>query len=135
MSVALYVVAQSEVGGLDLSVNGKAIGRVPDQTIDDLCDALNVTSLVSFTSQDPGELADIMGEEVIDVDGDDELPEEEWFTPEDGLATVRALIAHLTKVPSALAESAAVVDDLHGFERVLAGLAAKQVKWHLAVDM
>lgn len=135
MSVALCIVAQEPVADLDLCVRCKAIGRVDDQTLDELCDALNVTSLVSFTSQNPGELADIMGEEVIDVDNDDELPVEEWFAPEDGLATVRALIAHLAKCPSALPDAAAVVDDLRGFERILAALAEKQVKWHLAVDM
>jgi len=93
-----------------------------------------VTSLVSFTSQNPEEIADLMGEDVIDVDDADEFPGEEWFAPEDGLATVRALIAHLTAVPSALPESAIIVDDLRGFERVLAMLVEKQVKWHLAVD-
>lgn len=135
MSVALYIVAQERVSGLDLSVNGKAIGKVDEQSIDRLCDALNVTSLVSFTSQNPEEIADLMGEEVIDVDDVEEFPGEEWFAAEDGLATVRALIAHLTAVPSALADSAAIVDDLHGFERVLATLVEKQVKWHLAVDI
>lgn len=135
MSVALCIVAQEPVAGLDLCIRCKAVGRIDDETLDQLCDALNVTSLVSFTSQDPGELADIMGEEVIDVDNDDELPPEEWFAPEDGLATVRALIAHLTNEPSALPNAEAVVTDLRGFERILAVLAEKQVKWHLAVDV
>lgn len=135
MGVALYIVAQRAIKGLDPSVDGKAVGRIDDQTLDTLCDALNVTSLVSFISQDPDELADIMGEEVIGVEGDDELPEEEWFAAEDGLATVRALIAHLTKVPSALPNADAVVTDLSDFERILTVLVEKQVKWHLAVDM
>lgn len=135
MSVALCLVVQEPVAGLDLSVCGKALGRVPDQTIDELCDALGVTSLVAFTSQNPGELADIMGEEVIDVDGDDEIPAEEWFAAGDGLVTVRALISHLSERPSLLPESAAVIDDLTGFERILAALAEKQVQWHLAIDL
>jgi hypothetical protein len=135
MGVALYIVAQKAIKGLDLSVDGKAIGKVDEQSIDALCDALNVASLVSFLSQDPDELADIMGEDVIDVEGDDELPPEEWFAPEDGLTTVRALIAHLAKVPSALPNAAAVITDLRDFECILAVLAEKQVRWHLAVDM
>lgn len=134
MGVALYIVAQRAIKGLDPSVDGKAVGRIDDQTLDTLCDALNVTSLVSFISQDPDELADIMGEDVIDVEDDDELPEEEWFAAEDGLATVRALIAHLDADPSALADTAMIVEDLRGFERVLAALAEHGVKWHLAVD-
>jgi len=134
MGVALYIVAQKAIKGLDLTVNGKAVGRIDEQTLDTLCDALNVTSLVSFISQDPDELADIMGEDVIDVEGDDELPEEEWFAAQDGLATVRALIAHLGADLSVLADTAMIVEDLRDFERVLAALAEHGVKWHLAVD-
>lgn len=134
MGVALCIVAQEPVAGLDLCVRCKALGNVAEQTIDQLCDALKVTSLVSFTSQNPEEIADLMGEDVIDVDDADEFPGEEWFAPEDGLTTIRALIAHLTNVPSALPDAATVVDDLRGFERILVALAENQVKWYLAVD-
>lgn len=133
MSVALYIVAQEPVAGLDLAVDGKAIGELSEQTIDQLCDALNVTSLVSFTSENPEEIADLMGEEVIDIDDVDEFPSEDWFSAADGLATVRALITHIDNVPSAVRDAAAVVNDLRSFEQVLAALAANNVKWHLAI--
>src|SRR3546814_961111 len=83
MGVALHIVAQEQVPGLDLSVDGKAIGELSEQTVDQLCDALKVTSLVSFTSEDPEEIADLMGEEVIDVDDVDEFPGEDWFSAAD----------------------------------------------------
>src|SRR3546814_19988292 len=89
MGVALHIVAQEQVPGLDLSVDGKAIGELSEQTVDQLCDALKVNSLVSFTSEDPEEIADLMGEAVIDVDDVDEFPGEVRFAAADGLATVR----------------------------------------------
>src|SRR3546814_17526320 len=104
MRVALCIDAQEQVPGLDLAVDGEAIGELSEQTIDQLCDVLKVTSLVSFTSENPEEIADLMGEEVIDVDDVDAFPGEDWFSAADGLAPVRALIAHLGNVPSAVRE-------------------------------
>jgi hypothetical protein len=143
MGVALFIVPEREVEGLDTFVNGKALAHVDD--LDDLARAAGVRPLMEFFSQSRGDLLGLVGEE-----GDDgelhlpegvEAPPEGWFDAGAGLETVRGLLRLLGETPEALGRTTGgftadgVVEDLRGFEEVLAGLAREGVRWHLAVDI
>lgn len=134
MGVALYIVVKKKIRGFDPFVNGKAIGHADEKAITDLCTMLGVPSLFSFISQDLGELEEFLLDEGLDMEEPDELPKEEWFSAEEGLVSVRALIAHLANNASALANAEAVIEDLREYEQVLVTLAEKKTLWHFAVD-
>jgi hypothetical protein len=132
MSVAYYIVLQSEIDGFDPFVNGKAIAHASEEELDKVFKALNVTPLAEFLSQDPGELAEFIADEGVDVP--DDLPGEQWFTADQGLATVRALKQHLASNPKALKNAAAICEDLAEYEAVLERIKKESVLWHLALD-
>lgn len=132
MSVAYYIVLKSEIAGFDPFVNGKAVAHANDKTLATICASLKVKPIAEFVSQDPGELAELIEDAGVDVP--DELPEEQWFKAEEGLATVRAIIKHLSENPKALKNSTAVVEELQEYELVLERLQKEGVLWHFAVD-
>jgi len=137
MSVALFIVPEREVDGLDTFVDGKALAQVDD--LDAIAEAAGVRPLMEFFSAGPDDYLQIVGEE-----GDDgelhlpegiEPPEEAWFAAEEGLETVRGLLRQVAAHPDSVDRADYVLEDLRGFEEVLAGLAQAGVRWHLAVDL
>lgn len=132
MGVALFIVPEKEVEGLDHFVNGKSIGHESDRAIDDFCRALGVTSLYKFCSQDPEELADFIESEGGEVP--DHLPGLEWFEAADGLRTVRAMLNALESGASPFEDTGGVVEDLKEYEAVLARLETEGVRWHMQAD-
>jgi hypothetical protein len=131
MGVAVYIAAEREVPGLDVSVNGKPLAR---SNLDRFRPTPEVRPLHDYFSISPEDAASIAGDDPDDVPPG-RYPPEEWFAPEDGLATVRALLAYLAAHPDDRRNIPFVVDDLREFERVLTGLAAAGVRWHLAIDI
>ena len=77
--------------------------------------------------------------EVPDLDLDPTTPEE-WYAAEEGLATVRALIAAVAARPDPETPDPfdppgdATLADLRSFELILDRLAAAGIRWHLMVD-
>ena len=63
------------------------------------------------------------------------LPPPQWFSPQDGLITICALLDHLRASPSALGtDTSAVMREIEEFERVLRKTAERQLRWQLAVS-
>lgn len=63
------------------------------------------------------------------------LPPPQWFTAEDGLLTIRALLDHLRKASAALgSETEGVIHELEQYERVLRKTADRNLRWQLAVS-
>lgn len=132
MSVAYYIVLERDIEGFDPFVNGKALGHCNDRALTKLCQKLKVKPLLEFASQDPEEIADLI--EDAGVEMPDELTATQWFDPAAGLATVRALVAHLAKEPVDLKNGAAIADDLAEYAVVLERLEKEGVRWYLALD-
>lgn len=132
MGVALYIVAERAVPGLDTFVNGKALGRTKPRQLDKLAQAAGVPPLMGYFSVSPDEAAAVAEDLGAETPAGG-FPPERWFPAADGLATVRGLQTHLA-APNAVREAEAIREDLREFERVLSALAAAGVRWHLAVD-
>ncbi len=130
MSVALYIVTEQEVKEFDTFVNGKFLGHC--DRLDQLAELAGVQPLIDFCSGDPAEIADFLEQEGMATS--DQIPAEEWFTAEAGLATVRGLLATLAANPQTVTNPAEIAADLQEFEIVLQQLAQTEVRWHLAVD-
>src|SRR5213594_3096089 len=88
---------------------------------------LGLRPLSEFFSADPAQAASFMEGEGMDA-GDIDLPPLQQFTAQEGLATVRALVAH------AAARADGVAQDLHECERILSAAAQHGVGWHFEVD-
>ena len=105
MGVAIFIVAEREVEGLDLSVDGKALARC--KYLEGLAREVGVRPLMEFFSMSDEEAASLLGND--DDDDDDEetdpetpatnLPPERWFEAEEGLMTVRGLLKRLEQGP------------------------------------
>jgi hypothetical protein len=132
MSVALFIVPEREVEGLETFVNGKALGH--SDHLDQLAQRAGVRPLMEFFSPDPAELGALLDEEGLDLPAADPSTER-WFSAADGLASVRGLLSLLTADPSAVPDGPALIDDLREFESVLDRLASEGVRWHLAIDL
>jgi hypothetical protein len=131
MGSALFIVPEREIPTLDVFVDGKALARSND--LDRLAEQAGVRPLMQFFSLSPEDAAEAF--EAVGA----ELPAEgfsppDWYSAEDGLITVRGLLAVITTHPERLPDASTVVEDLREFERVLSQLASEDVRWYLAVD-
>ena len=129
MSVAIYIVSESDAEDDEIAVDGKALGHVDPDVLDAIARGLGCTPLYDFMSF----AADDIAEFVDDIDELD-LPPERWFESKDGLQTVRSLKTHLEANPADVADAAEVIDDLTDFERVLSLLESRGAGFRLAVD-
>lgn len=128
MSVAWFIVLEREIPGLDHFVSGKALARVGEE-LRAICEEAGVTSLMQFFSATHDQLAGFAEENEIDHT---HRPAEAWFSPEEGLITIRALIQAVSDGKVARADR--ILDDLRQFRRVLEVAKENGVRWHLAVD-
>jgi hypothetical protein len=108
-------------------MDGKSLSR-HIESLDDAARELGIRPLSEFFSADPEQMAEFMEGESIDA-GDGELPAVQQFTAQDGLDTVRALIAH------AAAQATGVAQDLRECERILSAAARHGVGWHFEIDI
>lgn len=130
MGAALFITLEKEIPGFDTIVSGKALSRSADR-LERIARKLGVKPLMEFHSANAVDAADFL--EAHDVEGV-EIPPEQWFDPDEGLATVLALRSHLEKQPKALVNTADVIADLDAFERVLTRAKQDGTRWHLSVD-
>ena len=132
MSVAFFIVTEREVEGLETFVNGKAIAKVSDKAMRDICTSAGVKSIYDFVSADPEELAEVLGDE--GAEETESLPAEQWFAPEEGLEWTKKLSAYLNANPTVIKGTSGVLSDLTEYEEVFKGLQSHGVRWHFAVD-
>jgi hypothetical protein len=132
MSVALYIVLERRVSGLDDHVNGKALGRA-GKLLDALAEKAGTKPLMKFFSASPEEISEFAAGHGVAVDENATLfAPEQWFPAEEGLVTIRGLreAARTEKIDNL----EKILADLDEFERVLDVAKEQGVGWHLAVD-
>jgi hypothetical protein len=130
----MYIVVEGEDPGYDIFVNGQALARNED-ALEKLAVRLNVKPLLEFFSADQNSMALLLEEGAGDPEWAKTLPPPQWFSPEDGLATVRTLLDHLKGDPATLgSETEAVVNELVEYARVLEKTEQRNLRWQLAVS-
>jgi hypothetical protein len=134
MSASLYIVVEGEDPGFDIFVNGHALARNED-ALERLAERLTVRPLLEFFSADVNSMALLLDQGAGNPEWTRHLPEPQWFVPEDGLRTVRALMDFLAMAPAALgSDTEMVARELREYETVLRKTAARGLRWHLAVS-
>lgn len=134
MAASMYIVVEGDDPGFDTFVNGHALARNED-ALERLARHLDIKPLLDFFSADMNSMALLLEQGAGDPDWTDHLPQPQWFTADDGLASVRPLIGFLRISPAALGtDTATVLYELKEFERVLAKTQQYGLRWHLAVS-
>lgn len=130
----MYIVVEGEDPGYDIFVNGHALARNED-ALEKLALRLGVKPLLEFFSADQNSMALLLEEGAGDPEWARTLPPPQWFSPEDGLATVSALLNFLKQAPGTLgSETELVVTELADYVRVLEKTARYNLRWQLAVS-
>ena len=128
----MYIVVEGEDPGFDIYVNGRALAR-QEAGIERLAHTLRVRPLLDFFSADENSMALLIEEGAGNPDLLHRLPPPQWYQPEEGLTTVRALIEALEQEPRRIGkESAAVLSELMEYQRVLTKTGERNLRWHLA---
>ena len=133
MSVALYIVVESEPPDLDVFVNGKSLAKAQPE-LDAMAKTIGVLSLGDFISADEDSRAFLIEETGIDPDQIEGLATTKWFSADDGLKTVMSLLQAIQKNSGSFKNSERVLADLEEFRVVLQKIAERGLRWHLAVD-
>ena len=134
MGVSIYPVLDRDVPGFDVTETaGKALAEAVFQ------EDSPFSVLERFSSQNEEALADFIADQTGQEADTIEVPAEEWFSPEEGLQTVRFLLAHTSPTPSPTGWEpdeflTGLVGDLQALERVLLLAQEHGAKFHLDVD-
>jgi hypothetical protein len=130
MSVAYYIVLDNTDPGFDTFVNGKFIANEIEK-IDAICEKLGIQKLDDFMTMSEDDISDMLGEDI-------ELPESEggqWFSAEEGIAFVKALILHINTNPKDVKNAEDVLRDLAEYAVIFEKIKNIGAKWHLSLDI
>jgi hypothetical protein len=134
MAASMYIVVEGEDPGFNIFVNGRHLARY-ESAIEELALRLGVRPLLEFFSADENSMLLLIEEGAGNPELLPRLPPPQWYTPDDGLRTVTALIAALEDDLHQLgSEGPAVLEELREYEVVLQKAAARGLRWHLAVS-
>ena len=134
MAASMYIVVEGEDPGYDIFVNGRALARYED-ALEKVALRLGVKPLIEFFSADENSMSLLIEEGAGNPDLMRRLPPPQWYSPEDGLGTVKALIAALGDDPQQLGtEGPQVLSELLEYECVLEKAMRAGHRWHLAVS-
>ena len=133
MGVAHFFVFNKSPG-FDTYVSGKAIAQA-DESLAKLARKLKVRPLSEFLSMSSEDVADAI--EDFDLPGGvaTQVEAEQWFAPDEVLATVRALSKHIKSSPKSVSNATDILADLALYEDVLLKAKRKRLKCHLSIDI
>jgi len=130
----MYIVVEGEDPGFDIFVNGRALARHED-ALERLALRLGVKPLIEFFSADENSMSLLIEEGAGNPELMRRLPPPQWYSADDGLATVKALAATLQDDPQQLGtEGPQVLAELLEYASVLQKTMQTGQRWHLAVS-
>ena len=125
MGTALYIALEKKIPDVDTMIDGKMLSK-SEKHLAKAAERLGVRPLMDFFSTSADEGADLLGEDMAGID----IPAAQWFSADDGLRTVDALLVEAASSQ----ELRAAKDDLLGCQRVLREAQKRAVRWHFAID-
>jgi hypothetical protein len=125
MGTAYYIALEKTIPDLDSIIDGKMLSKA-EKLLTNAANRLGVRQLMDFFSTSADEAADLLGDDIAGI----EIPAAQWFSAEEGLKTVDALLAEANVDP----DLKPAKDDLLGCQRVLREAQKNGVRWHLAID-
>src|SRR5277367_5107885 len=101
MAASMYIVIEGDDPGFDTFVNGRSLARNED-ALERLALRLGVRPLIEFFSADENSMSLLIKEGAGNQDLIRRLPPPQWYSPGDGLKTVKALVHALSDEPQQL---------------------------------
>ncbi len=132
MGVAYYIVLERNIHGIDTAMNGKFLAH-ESEALDALATESGIKPLSSFISTDPQEALAFMQDQGLDIAGV-QLPPLEFFSAQEGLDVVRALLLAVENARGAIGKDKGVLHDLRECEVILKEVQKVGVRWRFAVD-
>lgn len=144
-SSRVYIVLEQDLAGVDTVFSSELLYMAINH-LQSLFSRFKIRDFWSFYSADPEKMAEFFDEkEELWEKGEesptaDELWSEEWFSPTEGLVTVRALIEAINNNPDVFRNrpnlniAEIITAALRNMERTLSTAEAHGVHWHLEVD-
>jgi hypothetical protein len=134
MAASMYIVVPGEDPGFDIFVNGRSLARHED-ALEKLALRLGVKPLIEFFSADENSMSLLIEEGAGNRALLNRLPPPQWYSADEGLATVEALVNVLKDEPQLLGtEGEEVLCELLEFQKVLRKTGERGLRWHLAVS-
>ena len=139
MTVAFNIVLNTEKPPFDPKIDTRHILKESDQ-VAKILEELELQDFDEFISANPEEaramLAELGGDDGSDAPtlNDIDLPQEQWFLPEEGLSVVRKLTAYLEENPEVVRDAKGILGDLKSMHSVLTKAAIHGLRWHLVDD-
>jgi hypothetical protein len=134
MAASMYIVVEGEDPGFDTFVNGRSLARHED-ALEKLALRQGVKPLIEFFSADENSMSLLIEEGAGNKELMQRLPPPQWYSPGDGLDTVRALVQALETEPQQLgSEGEQVLSELLEYCKVLEKTKERELRWHLAVS-
>jgi len=130
----MYIVVEGEDPGFDTFVSGRSLARHED-ALERLALRLGVRPLIEFFSADENSMSLLIEEGAGNAELMRRLPPPQWYTPKDGLDTVRVLLLAIEQDPHQLgSEGELVLSELMEYAEVLEKALDRNMRWHLAVS-
>jgi hypothetical protein len=130
----MYIVVEGEDPGYNIYVNGRMLARY-EGAVEKLALSLGVKPLLEFFSADENSMSQLVEEGAGNPDLLKRLPPPQWYRPEDGVQTVKALVQALQADPHQMgSEGPELLRELEEYETVLRKTAERGMRWHLAVS-
>ena len=134
MAASMYIVVKGEDPGFDTFVNGRSLARHED-ALEKLALRQGVKPLIEFFSADENSMSLLIEEGAGNKELIQRLPPPQWYSPDDGLVTVQALVRALEDEPQQLgSEGEQVLSELLEYRKVLEKTKSRDLRWHLAVS-
>ena len=134
MAASMYIVVEGEDPGFDIFVNGRSLARHED-ALEKLALRQGVKPLIEFFSADENSMSLLIEEGAGNQELIHRLPPPQWYSPDDGLITVQALVRALEDEPQQLgSEGEQVLSELLEYRKVLEKTKSRDLRWHLAVS-
>ena len=134
MAASMYIVVEGEDPGFDIFVNGRSLARHED-ALEKLALRQGVKPLIEFFSADENSMSLLIEEGAGNQELIQRLPPPQWYSPDDGLITVQALVRALEDEPQQLgSEGEQVLSELLEYRKVLEKTKSRDLRWHLAVS-
>jgi hypothetical protein len=131
MGAAVFVTFEREIPDVDgWEMNGKALSTNLE-SLGAAAKRLGLTPLAEFISMSAGDYEGLFG----DLEDMPEPPNEAWFSPADGLATLHALLDHVRANPGEFERVEDLLSDMEDAERYLFVAGENGLKFHLSVDL
>jgi hypothetical protein len=125
MGTSYYIALEKTIPDVDTMIDGKMLNKA-EKHLASAANRLGVRPLMDFFSTSADEAADLLGDDIAGID----IPAAQWFSAEEGLRTVDALLGEVDVNP----DLKPAKNDLLGCQRVLREAQKHAVKWRLAVD-